>query len=92
MVMQDEIMVEMGLADQEEVNLSKSKAHLRSSPHKADLANFDREKFYRRIGVDPEKPEEDQDLIMVAEMLTSEYGSVGLADKDEIDWEKVNKE
>ena len=55
MVMQDEIMVEMGLADQEEVNMSKSKAYLRSSPHKADLANFDREKFYRRIGVDPEK-------------------------------------
>ena len=85
-------MLEMGLADQEETNLSKSKAHLMSSPHKADLANFDREKFYRRIGVDPEKSEEDRDLIMVAEMMTSEYGSVGLADKEEIAWEKINKE
>ena len=49
-IMQDE-MLEMGLADQEEVNLSKSKSRLSSTPAKADLASFDREKFYRRIGV-----------------------------------------
>ena len=44
-MMHNESILEVGLADQEEVNLSKKNPKLRSSQRKADLANFDREIF-----------------------------------------------
>ena len=49
-----EELVEMGMADHEEVNVSKSRNNIGASPAKADLAGFDREKFYKRLGVDPD--------------------------------------
>ena len=54
------------------------------------MSSFDRDKFYKRIGFDPEQ-QDDQECIMVAELLTSEYGSTGLADKEEIALEKVKQ-
>ena len=42
-MMHNESILEVGLADQEEVNLSKNNPKLRSSLRKADLANFDRD-------------------------------------------------
>ena len=48
--MQDEetvIISDIGLADHEEINISRSKIYLQNPyQRKADLAAFDREKFY----------------------------------------------
>lgn len=48
------------------------------------MTTFDREKFYKRLGVDLNEAhqvqDEDEDLMMVAQVCTTEYGSVGLAD------------
>lgn len=65
---------------------------------RADLQTFDREKFYKRLGVDLNQvlqvQEEDVGSQMIAEVCeASEYGSVGYADSEEITLEKksVNK-
>ena len=47
--------LEMGLADTDPVFLSKNQdLAARRGPHKADLASFDREKFYSRLGINPD--------------------------------------
>jgi hypothetical protein len=59
---------------------------------KADLSSFNRDKFYKRIGVDfgsaEEIQQEDEDCIMMDEVFTTEFGSVDLADHEEITIEK----
>ena len=83
-VFAEEEVMEMGLADVDPVSLNKVRSRNNGSdPYKADLASFDREKFYKRIGfnMDEEKKEEPQeDYLMVAEICTTEFGSEGLAD------------
>ena len=51
------------------------------------MSSFDRDKFYKRLGVNPDAENSDKpeaDLYMVAEVQTTENGSVEMADKDEI--------
>ena len=51
------------------------------------MSSFDRDKFYKRLGVNPDAEESDRpeaDMYMVAEVQTTENGSVEMADKDEI--------
>ena len=49
-----EEVIEMGMADDQEINFSKSRSQLGTTPCKADLSSFDRDKFYKRLGVDPD--------------------------------------
>lgn len=87
-VNEEEMFLEMGLADQDEISLSKSNVKVRSAPPKADLAGFDREKFYRRLGIDPENNEREMMIMIAEQQMTSECGSVGLADTEEVNLEK----
>jgi len=90
-MMEEQIFTE-GLADINPVQLSKSSRNNGREGRKADLTSFDRDKFYKRIGIDfnptEEVQQEDEDCIMMVEVCTTEFGSVDLADNEEITIEK----
>ena len=58
MVLQDEV-IEMGQADQNPVSFAVSNARNAGPRRKADLAGFDREKFYKRLGINIYDPKEE---------------------------------
>ena len=82
--------LDQGFADIEPITLHKrnNSRKSRKGPFKADLCVFDRAKFYQRLGVKLSEEDEQHDgdnnsggdCLMVAEICTTEFGSVGLAD------------
>ena len=76
----------MGLADTAPVAVEKRNNRAGKRQPKADMSHFDREKFYNRLGLksDPQAI----DIIEECEVCTTELGSEGLADGEEIMLEK----
>ena len=78
--------VEMGLADMAPVAVEKRNSRAAKRQPKADMSHFDREKFYNRLGLNSDP--QAIDIIEECEVCTTEVGSVGLADGEEISLEK----
>ena len=76
----------MGLADMAPVAVEKRNIHAGRKQPKADMSHFDREKFYNRLGLKPDP--QAIDIIAECEVCTTEHGSEGLADGEEITLEK----
>ena len=76
----------MGLADVAPVTVEKRNSRAGKRQPKADMSHFDREKFYNRLGLN--KDPQAIDIIEECEICTTEQGSVGLADGEEITLEK----
>ena len=76
----------MGLAYTAPVAVEKRNNRAGKRQPKADMYHFDREKFYNRLGIksDPQAI----DIIEECEVCTTELGSEGLADDEEITLEK----
>lgn len=85
-IMLEEEEGDMGLADMEPILMHKNQSRNRGrQAAKADMSSFDREKFYKRLGVEDLV---DPECLMVAEMQSSEYGSIGLADNENVTLER----
>lgn len=85
LVLQAEV-IEMGLADTAPVAVQKRNRSAGKRKPKADLTHFDREKFYNRLGLNSDP--QAIDIIEECEVITTELGSEGLADGEEISLEK----
>lgn len=86
MIMND-VMGEVSMADLEPIQLAKKKTAV--ARRKADLTTFDREKFYKRIGVKIDESDPEDEVLEMGELSTIEVGGMGLADSEEITLEKV---
>ena len=78
--------VQMGLADTAPVAVEKRRNRAGKRQPKADMSHFDREKFYNRLGLNSDP--HDIDIIEECEVCTTEFGSEGLADGEEVTLEK----
>lgn len=62
-MMMNDVMGEVSMADLEPIHLAKKKAVV--ARRKADLTTFDREKFYKRVGLKIDESDQEDEILEI---------------------------